>query len=80
MDAVSQKLEEVLHRLAFEEIKGDSPHSDSDPLLARLKVLGTEVWVDTGELEIFDVEQTPNSDGTVNIKLIIKPRNQSSSP
>ena len=51
MDVVSQKLEEVLHRLAFEEIKGDSPHSDSDPLLARLKVLGTEVWVDTGELE-----------------------------
>ena len=51
MDAVSQKLEEVLHRLAFEEIKGESPHSDSDPLLARLKVLGTEVWVDTGELE-----------------------------
>ena len=51
MDAISQKLEEVLHRLAFEEIKGESPHSDSDPLLARLKVLGTEVWVDTGELE-----------------------------
>ena len=51
MDAISQKLEEVLHRLAFEEIKGEPPHSDSDPLLARLKVLGTEVWVDTGELE-----------------------------
>ena len=51
MDAVNQKLEEVLHRLAFEEIKGESPHSDSDSLLARLKALGTEVWVDTGELE-----------------------------
>ena len=51
MDTVSQKLEEVLHGLAFEKIEGGSPHSDSDPLLARLKALGTEVWVDTGELE-----------------------------
>ena len=51
MDVVSQKLEEVLHRLAFEEIKGESPYSDSDPLLARLKSLGSEVWIDTGELE-----------------------------
>ena len=51
MDTVSQKLEEVLHGLAFEKIEGGSPHSDSDPLLARLKALGTEVWIDTGELE-----------------------------
>ena len=51
MDVVSQKLEEVLHRLAFEEIKGESPYSESDPLLARLKYLGSEVWIDTGELE-----------------------------
>ena len=51
MDVVSQKLEEVLHRLAFEEIKGESPYSESDPLLARLKDLGSEVWIDTGELE-----------------------------
>ena len=51
MDTVSQKLEEVLHGLAFEKIEGESPRSKSDPLLARLKALGTEVWVDTGELE-----------------------------
>ena len=51
MDTVSQKLEEVLHGLAFEKIEGESPLSKSDPLLARLKALGTEVWVDTGELE-----------------------------
>jgi transaldolase len=51
MDTVSQKLEEVLHGLAFEKIEGKSPRSQSDPLLARLKALGTEVWVDTGELE-----------------------------
>lgn len=51
MDTVSQKLEEVLHGLAFEKIEGESPRSESDPLLARLKALGTEVWIDTGELE-----------------------------
>ncbi|MBC8286154.1 MAG: transaldolase family protein [Nitrospinae bacterium] len=51
MDTVSRKLEEVMHGLAFEKIEGESPHSESDPLLARLKALGTEVWVDTGELE-----------------------------
>ncbi len=51
MDTVSQKLEEVLHGLAFEKIEGESPRSESDPLLARLKALGSEVWIDTGELE-----------------------------
>jgi transaldolase len=51
MDTVNQKLEEVLHGLSFEKIEGESPRSKSDPLLSRLKALGTEVWVDTGELE-----------------------------
>lgn len=32
--------------------------------------------VDTGELEIFDYVQVENSDGTVTVKLIIKPRGQ----
>ena len=50
MDTLSQKLEVILHELAFEKIEGGSPNSKSDPLLARLKALGTEVWVDTGEL------------------------------
>ena len=51
MAIVSQKLDEVLHGLAFEKIEGESPKSESDALLARLKALGTEVWIDTGELE-----------------------------
>ena len=51
MATVSQKLDEILHRLAFEKIEGASPRNESDPLLARLKALGTEVWIDTGELE-----------------------------
>lgn len=51
MDTVSQRLDEVLYALAFEKIEGARPQVDSDPLLARLKALGSEVWVDTGELE-----------------------------
>ena len=51
MATVSQKLDEILHRLAFEKIEGELPRNQSDPLLARLKALGTEVWIDTGELE-----------------------------
>lgn len=51
MDTLSQKLEEVLHGLAFEKIEGESPGSESDPLLARLNTLGSELWIDTGELE-----------------------------
>ena len=51
MDTVSQKLDEVLHALAYEKIEGFASQVDSDPLLARLRELGSEVWVDTGELE-----------------------------
>ena len=51
MEIVDQKLDELLHHLAFEKIAGNLPNVESDPLLARLKSLGTEVWVDTGELE-----------------------------
>ena len=51
MEIVDQKLDEVLHNLAFEKIAGNVPKVESDPLLARLKSLGTEVWMDTGELE-----------------------------
>ncbi|MBT5028860.1 MAG: transaldolase [Nitrospina sp.] len=51
MAIVSQKLEDVLHGLAYEKISGESPKNESDPLLAKLKNLGTEVWLDTGELE-----------------------------
>ena len=51
MDTVSQKLDELMHTLAYEKVEGVASQVDSDPLLARLKTLGSEVWVDTGELE-----------------------------
>ena len=51
MDTVDQKLDEMLNGLAYEKIVGGAPKSESDPLLAKLKSLGSEIWVDTGELE-----------------------------
>ena len=51
MTTVSQKLDEVLYALAYEKIEGSAPQAGSDPLLARLNILGSEIWVDTGELE-----------------------------
>ncbi len=51
MAIVSQKLEKVIHGLAYEKISGELTRNQSDPLLAKLKALGTEVWLDTGELE-----------------------------
>lgn len=51
MSTVSQKLDEVIHEIAYENIEGDAPQSQSDPLLAKLGSLGTRMWIDTGDLE-----------------------------
>ena len=54
MGTVSKDLSETVHRIAFQEISPGKPSEEyqSDPLLARLKELGTELWMDTGELEL----------------------------
>lgn len=54
MGTVSKDLSETVHRIAFQEITPGKPSQQypSDPLLARLKELGTELWMDTGELEL----------------------------
>jgi transaldolase len=54
MGTISKDLSETIHRIAFKEIGPDKPSTQyqSDPLLARLKELGTELWMDTGELEL----------------------------
>jgi transaldolase len=54
MGTVSKDLSETVHRIAFKEINSGQPSKQyqSDPLLARLKELGTELWIDTGELEL----------------------------
>ena len=51
MDTASQKLDEVIHQIAFETITGDAPVSHSSALLAKLQSLGTQVWIDTGDLD-----------------------------
>ena len=51
MSTVSQKLDDLLHQLAYEEITGDKPASESNELLGKLTALGSELWIDTGDLE-----------------------------
>jgi len=54
MGTISKDLSETVHRIAFQKISPEKPSNQyqSDPLLARLKELGTELWMDTGELEL----------------------------
>jgi transaldolase len=54
MGTISKDLSDTVHRIAFQEISPGKPSGDyvSDPLLARLKELGTELWIDTGDLEL----------------------------
>lgn len=54
MGTLSKDLSETVHRIAFQEISSGklSQQYSSDPLLARLKELGTELWIDTGDLEL----------------------------
>jgi len=54
MGTVSKNLNDTVHRLACQEISSGRPAAqyESDPLLARLKEMGTELWIDTGELEL----------------------------
>lgn len=54
MGTLSKDLSETVHRIAFQDIRPDKPSHQypSDPLLARLKELGSELWIDTGDLEL----------------------------
>ncbi len=54
MGTVSKDLSETVHRIAFQDIRPGklSNTYQSDPLLARLKELGSELWIDTGDLEL----------------------------
>lgn len=54
MGSISKELDELVHSIAARKI-GDEDVSGqyrSDPLLARLKELGTELWIDTGDLDL----------------------------
>src|SRR5258708_19100431 len=49
--ATPSRIDDELRSLAEDAIRGDAPHSDSDPALMKLRELGTELWLDTGNLE-----------------------------
>jgi transaldolase len=51
MTTVSDELDSVIHEIACMDLGNDRPVFQSDPTMARFKKTGTELWVDTGDLE-----------------------------
>ena len=51
MTTASSKLDSVIHEIACVELGDDQPVFQSDPTMAQFKKTGTELWVDTGDLE-----------------------------
>ena len=51
MATVSNELDSVIHELACVELGDDRPVFQSDPTMALFKKTGTELWIDTGDLE-----------------------------
>ena len=51
MTTVSHELDDVIHEIACVELGDDKMAFKSDPIMARFKETGTELWVDTGDLQ-----------------------------
>ena len=51
MTTVSGELDGVIHEIACVELGDDEPVFQSDPTMAQFKETGTELWIDTGDLE-----------------------------
>ena len=47
MTTVSRELDSVIHEIACVELSDEQPIFQSDPIMARFKEKGTEIWVDT---------------------------------
>ena len=54
MGLLSKELDELVHQIASQDVSLGKPSRkyQSDPLLAALRELGTELWIDTGDLEL----------------------------
>ncbi len=54
MRATGDNLEDLVHQAASVDIRGEVAATgyESHPLLAKLKTLGTELWLDTGDLDL----------------------------
>jgi len=51
MTTISRELDSVIHEIVSMELGDEQPVFQSDPIMARFKETGTELWVDTGNLE-----------------------------
>lgn len=51
MKTVSRELDSVIHEIACVDLGQDQPVFESDPVMSRFKKSGTELWLDTGDLE-----------------------------
>jgi len=51
MPVTNEKLDEVIHNLSVAVLGNHREEFASDPLLAKLTALGSELWIDTGDLE-----------------------------
>ena len=54
MSVSDNKLDDLVHQVASRDISEEGARTpyESHPLLAQLKSLGTELWLDTGDLEV----------------------------
>jgi transaldolase len=53
MSVAVKQMEDMVHQIAYKKLeKVESAFYKSEALLAKLKGLGTEVWVDTGDLDL----------------------------
>lgn len=54
MSVLDNKLDDLIHQIASRDISKEQADSsyESHPLLAKLKTLGTELWLDTGDREL----------------------------
>ena len=51
MTTVSGELDDVIHEIACVDLGDDHPIFQSDSTMARFKETGTELWIDTGDLD-----------------------------
>ena len=51
MTTVSGELDDVIYEIACMELGNDHPVFQSDSIMAQFKETGTELWIDTGDLE-----------------------------
>ena len=51
MKTVSSELDSVIHEIACVDLGKGQPVFESNPAMSRFKNSGTELWLDTGDLE-----------------------------